>query len=60
MTRGPLSGPSPCGRGGSGPGLLAPTLLLGFAVRKVGRNAFAGKTTPAPVLPTGAVAEEVT
>ncbi|TWA85703.1 putative iron-regulated membrane protein [Azospirillum brasilense] len=39
---------------------LAVGLLLGFAARKVGRNAFAGKTVPAPVLPAGAVVEEPT
>ncbi|MHA7065010.1 PepSY-associated TM helix domain-containing protein [Azospirillum argentinense] len=39
---------------------LAVGLLLGFAARKVGRNAFAGKAAPAPVLPAGAVVEELT
>ncbi|WP_188262452.1 PepSY-associated TM helix domain-containing protein [Azospirillum tabaci] len=39
---------------------LAVGLLLGFAARKVGRNAFARKSAPAPVLPAGAVVEEPT
>lgn len=39
---------------------LAVGLLLGFAARKVGRNAFAGKTAPALVLPAGTVVEELT
>ncbi|AIB13306.1 hypothetical protein ABAZ39_15235 (plasmid) [Azospirillum argentinense] len=39
---------------------LAVGLLLGFAARKVVRNAFAGKAAPAPVLPAGAVVEELT
>lgn len=39
---------------------LAAGLLLAFAARKVGRNAFSRKAAPASILPAGAVAEELT
>lgn len=40
--------------------VLAAGLLLGFAARKVGRNAFSRKAASAAILPAGPVAEELT